>query len=82
MYRHADTPLIRGLAGGYLAAIMGVLVHAIGSNTFIIIRVMEPFWLIAAVVLAMPRLAETEEAAARAAPARPGPWRPTPQTSR
>src|ERR1051326_8626498 len=61
VYRHADTPLIRGLAGGYLAAIMGVLVHAIGSNTFIIIRVMEPFWLFAAVVLAMPRLAETEE---------------------
>src|SRR5207237_7666455 len=34
VYRDADTPAVRGLAGGFLAAIAGVLVHAIRSNSF------------------------------------------------
>jgi O-antigen ligase len=83
VYRSADTPAIRGLAGGFFAAILGILVHALGSNSFIIIRVMEPFWLFAAIILAMPRLAET---AARPAPKprpSPGDWqRRMPQVSR
>ena len=56
VYRDAPTPSIRGLAGGFLAAILGILVHGIGANSFIIIRIMEPFWLFAAIVIAMPRL--------------------------
>ena len=64
VYRDADTPLLRGLAGGFLAAIVGILVHGIGANSFIIIRIMEPFWLIAAIVLAMPNLRETSPARA------------------
>jgi O-antigen ligase len=58
VYRDADTPMVRGFAGGFLAAIAGILVHGIGANSFIIIRIMEPFWLLAALVLAMPRLPE------------------------
>jgi O-antigen ligase len=45
---------LRGLAGGFLAALIGILAHAFGSNSFIIIRIMEPFWFFAAVVLMMP----------------------------
>jgi O-antigen ligase len=67
VYRDADSPMVRGLAGGFLAAILGVLVHGVGSNSFIIIRIMEPFWLLAALVLAMPRLPD----ALRPAPAGP-----------
>jgi hypothetical protein len=59
VHRDADTPMVRGLAGGFLAAIAGILVHGIGANSFIIIRIMEPFWLLAALVLAMPRLPES-----------------------
>ena len=72
VYRDTDAPMVRGLAGGFLAAIVGVLVHGVGSNSFIIIRIMEPFWLFAAIVLALPRLPE-----ASARPARPDPdaWR-------
>ena len=67
VYRDADTPLLRGLAGGFLAAIVGILVHAIGANSFIIIRIMEPFWLIAAIVLALPGLPDSS----RPSPATP-----------
>jgi hypothetical protein len=68
-----------------MAAIIGILVHGIGANSFIIIRIMEPFWLIAAIVLAMPGLplagrpASLEPSAAwRAAP---GPLRALPRSS-
>jgi hypothetical protein len=79
VYRNADSPPLRGLAGGFLAAVMGVLVHGIGANSFIIIRIMEPFWLIAAVVLAMPHLSESGRPVA-ATPA--GAWRGAPQPAR
>jgi len=34
-----------------------MLVHAIGSNTFIIVRIMEPFWLFAGLVVKGHRMA-------------------------
>src|SRR5213080_3508687 len=34
----------RGLALGFLAGTVALLVHAIWANTFIIVRIMEPFW--------------------------------------
>jgi hypothetical protein len=70
--------MLRGLAGGFLAAIAGVLVHGIGSNSFIIIRIMEPFWLFAAIVLAIPRLPEIFTPPRAVAPQ---PWR-TPMPAR
>jgi hypothetical protein len=32
------------------------LFHAIGANTFIIVRIMEPFWFVAAMVMMIPSL--------------------------
>jgi hypothetical protein len=29
---------------GVLAGFISLLIHSIGSNTFIIVRIMEPFW--------------------------------------
>jgi O-antigen ligase len=46
----------RGIVVGFLAGTVGILVHAIGSNTFIIIRIMEPFWFFMAIVVALPML--------------------------
>lgn len=46
----------RGLAAGYLAGLVGLMVHGIGANTFIIIRIMEPFWLFAGMVTMLPLL--------------------------
>ena len=47
-------PFDRGLAMGFIAGTFGLLAHAIGSNTFIVIRIMEPFWLFAGIVLMLP----------------------------
>lgn len=66
-FRALRDPEERGLALGFLAGTIGLLVHAIGANTFIIVRVMEPFWFVAAVVLTLPAL---EAARASAPPAR------------
>jgi len=49
-YRHAPDPFMKGIALGFLIGSVGLLAHAIGSNTFIIVRIMEPFWLYAALV--------------------------------
>ncbi len=51
VYRQAQDPFPRGLAMGFLLGFLGLLVHAVGANTFIIVRIMEPFWLVAALVV-------------------------------
>ena len=47
-------PLFFALAAGFIAGTVGLIVHAIGSNTFIIVRIMEPFWLVCALVYLLP----------------------------
>src|SRR2546426_2354835 len=66
-FRALRDPEERGLALGFLAGTIGLLVHAAGANTFIIVRIMEPFWFFAAVVVSLPALAAAE---ASATPAR------------
>jgi len=53
----------KGLALGFLAGFIGLLVQGFGANTFIIVRIMEPFWFLAAVVMTLPALTNSEEAA-------------------
>jgi hypothetical protein len=55
----AQEPFDRGLALGLACALAGLLTHAFTSNTFIIIKIMEPFWLLAALVAAIGRIPET-----------------------
>ncbi len=43
-YQTARGDWERGLCIGYLAGTAGLVLHALGSNTFIIVRIMEPFW--------------------------------------
>ena len=66
-YRQLVDPLDRGLVMGFIAGTFGLLAHAIGSNTFIVIRIMEPFWLIAGIVVMLPIFLD-EETRARARP--------------
>ncbi len=87
-YRSSDDNLVRGIALGFLAGNIGMLVHALTANTFIIVRVMEPYWFLAGMILAAPRVsaralqasrdafAEFGGAAARAgAPLEKASWR-------
>jgi hypothetical protein len=70
-HRRLVDPVDRGLAMGFIAGTVGLLAHAIGSNTFTIIRIMEPFWLFAGIVVMLPVLVgeETQTVPAPLAPA-------------
>jgi O-antigen ligase len=59
--RAVKDPFNRGLAIGFVAGFIGLLFHAIGANTFIIVRIMEPFWFLAAMVMAIPSLESVEK---------------------
>jgi O-antigen ligase len=49
--RRSREPLYRGLAMGLIAGLVGILVHGVGANSFIIVRLMEPFWLVVGLVV-------------------------------
>jgi len=55
-WQDAQDNLLRGLAVGLIAGLVGLLVHAIGANTFIIVRIMEPFWFLAGIVIALSQM--------------------------
>jgi O-antigen ligase len=52
-----------GIAVGFLAGYVGLLFHAMGANTFIIVRIMEPFWFVLAIVVVLPSLEDEEPGA-------------------
>ncbi len=43
-----------GIAIGYIAGLFALLTHSIGSNTFIILRIMEPWMILTAIVIRIP----------------------------
>ncbi|HJX34296.1 MAG TPA: O-antigen ligase family protein [Desulfatiglandales bacterium] len=55
-------PFEEGITIGFLAGFTGLLFHAIGANTFIIVRIMEPFWFMTAIVLSIQALREDNPA--------------------
>lgn len=56
-----------GVACGVFASNAGFLVSSIGTNVFIIVRIMEPFWLLCAILIVASQL-ESQETAAVIAP--------------
>ena len=48
----------KGLSMGYLAGFIGLLFHGLSANTFIIVRIMEPFWFLTAMVVMLPELSK------------------------
>jgi O-antigen ligase len=51
--RDEQDSLLRGISVGLIAGLVGLLVHGIGANTFIIVRIMEPFWFVVGIVIAL-----------------------------
>ncbi|MDQ6983812.1 MAG: O-antigen ligase family protein, partial [Ghiorsea sp.] len=60
-FHEITDPVMRGVALGALCGYGGLLVHAIGANTFIIVRIMEPFMIILGLILAMRILENTKK---------------------
>jgi O-antigen ligase len=56
IFKSAIDPLEEGIAIGFLAGFTGLIFHALGANTFIIVRIMEPFWFMTAIVISIPEL--------------------------
>lgn len=48
------SPYFKGLSIGFFAGFVGLLFHALGANTFIIVRIMEPFWFFAGIITVLP----------------------------
>jgi hypothetical protein len=52
LVKRADlSPRISGLALGFTAGFWGLIVHGFTANTFIIIRIAEPFWCLAGIMV-------------------------------
>ncbi|MDX8389250.1 MAG: O-antigen ligase family protein [Mariprofundaceae bacterium] len=51
-YHEVENPELKGAALGVLCGYGGLLVHAVGSNTFIIVRIMEPFMIFVGLITA------------------------------
>ena len=59
IYYKVEEKLYKGLSLGFLVGIVAMLTHGIGANTFIIIRIMEPFWFLAGIVMVLPKIEES-----------------------
>jgi O-antigen ligase len=57
-WREQHDRLLRGLSVGLIAGLVGLLVHAIAANTFIIVRIMEPFWFLTGIMIALSSMDE------------------------
>lgn len=55
-YRQAVGTRFEGLGVGYLAGFFAMITHTFGANTFIIVRVMEPFWFMTGIIVLLPLL--------------------------
>ena len=60
VFKETEDKLYKGISMGFLAGLVGMVVHSLSANTFIIVRIMEPFWLLAGLVMAIPAIEEKE----------------------
>jgi len=60
IFTAAQIPIFRALGVGFFVAVIAMMTHSIGANTFIIIRIMEPFWLVCGLVMSIPEVEKIE----------------------
>lgn len=56
VYNQVEDSFFKGLSLGFFVGIIAMMAHAIGANTFIVVRIMEPFWFLAGMVMMLPAL--------------------------
>jgi hypothetical protein len=66
VHRQLSGSRFEGLTLGYLAGLVGIIAHALGANTFVIVRIMEPFWFFTGIIVMLQNLpAEARSPGAR-----------------
>jgi O-antigen ligase len=60
-HKKMNNELYKGLTLGFVAGFVGLTIHALTANTFIIIRIMEPFWFMAGIIMMLPTLEQNKE---------------------
>jgi len=60
VYKTTSDPFLKGLSLGLLGGVGAMVGHSLGSATFIIVRIMEPFWFLTALVMIIPNLTERQ----------------------
>lgn len=58
IYQNMQESFLKGASMGFFCGIIAMLAHAVSANSFIILRIAEPFWLLAGLILLIPRLEE------------------------
>jgi O-antigen ligase len=61
IYNNTKDPFLKGTAMGLFCGTIALMGHAFSANTFIIVRISEPFWLLAGLVLLIPKLEQAAE---------------------
>ena len=62
IYQTRQDNFTRGLCLGYICGFVGLLLHSFSAATFIIVRIMEPFWFVTAMVMMLPEVEEGKPA--------------------
>jgi len=65
LYRASADPFVRSLSLGYIIGLIGLLWQSTGVNTFIIVRIMEPFWFLTAIIMKLSQMEEEGENSTR-----------------
>lgn len=56
-----EDSVFKGLSLGFIAGFIALIIHASGANTFILIRIMEPFWFMAGMVMLLPEIVQDKD---------------------
>lgn len=64
LYRLLDDEYLKGLALGLLCGTVGLIFHGLTANTFVVVRIAGPFWLVTGLVMALERHVPKGEPAA------------------
>lgn len=63
LYRSFDDPYLKGLCLGVFCGTIGLLFHASTANTFVVVRIAGPFWLVTGLVMSLRRYLPAPEPA-------------------
>lgn len=61
VYKNSSDPFSKGLSLGLLGGVGAMLGHSLGGATFIIVRIMEPFWFLTGLVMVLPKIVESRQ---------------------